>query len=224
MAFFTIERMCKMIKTWKEFVQSESHKPYFQKMTNFLDNEYTTKTIFPEVSNVFNAFHYTPLEQVKIVILGQDPYQTPGFANGLAFSVQKGVALPKSLQNIYKELWTDLGIRKEDGDLSSWAQHGILLLNTILTVEMGKSLSHQNIGWEEFTDNVLKLLNQIDRPLVFILWGNKSKAKMSFLNNPKHLIITSAHPSPLSAYNGFFGSKPFSRACAFLQEPIEIWK
>lgn len=213
-----------MIETWHDFIVEEKKKDYYKELAAFLKSEYSTKTIYPAKEEVFKAFKYTPLHEVRVVILGQDPYQTPSFANGLAFSVNPNIMLPKSLQNIYKELFSDLGITKTGGDLTSWAKNGILLLNTILTVEKGISLSHQHKGWETFTDNALKLLNSLNQPIVFILWGNRAKEKRMFLNNPNHLIITSAHPSPLSAYNGFFGSRPFSRACSFLNAKADIWR
>lgn len=186
---------------------------------------YKNKTIFPEKDNIFNAFKLTSYEDVKVVIVGQDPYHGVGEAHGLSFSVQKGVKLPPSLQNIYKELHDDLGIPpRKDGDLTNWAKQGVLLLNSVLTVEKDLAASHKGLGWELFTDYVIKKLNTNNNPIVFILWGNFARSKKKYLNNPNHLIIESAHPSPLSAYNGFFGSKPFSKANEFLiknkKEPI----
>jgi uracil-DNA glycosylase len=204
---------------WKEFIEQEKEFLYFYNLEKFLNEERKTKTIFPEEENIFKAFELTPFENVKCVIVGQDPYYNVNQANGLAFSVNKGVKLPPSLVNIYKEAKDDVGIEiPNHGDLSSWAKQGVFLLNTILTVEEGQPLSHKNIGWEKFTLKVLKALNEDDNPKVFILWGKEANGLKRILTNSKHLILEGPHPSPLSSYRGFFGSKPFSKTNKFLQE------
>ena len=191
----------------------------FKKFYNMILSEYNKKTIFPPQDYIFNALKLTSYENTKVVIVGQDPYHGVNQANGLSFSVQKGIKLPPSLQNIYKELENDLGIKpKTHGDLTNWAKQGVLMLNAVLTVEKDKAASHRNLGWEPFTDYIIKLLNKKDKPVVFILWGNFAKEKVKFINNPKHFIITSPHPSPFSAYSGFFGSKPFSKTNDFLKK------
>ena len=212
------------MKTWNDFFNVEKEKEYFINLMNFINQEYSLKKVNPEKENIFKAFQLTEVQNIKVVILGQDPYPTNDFATGLAFSVKETSKLPKSLQNIFKELESDLGIKKENGDLTSWAKNGVLLLNTILTCIEGRPLSHRNIGWEILTDNVLKYLNTLDQKICFILWGNDAIKKASLLNNPTHLIIKSAHPSPLSAYRGFFGSKVFSKTCEFLNCNIDLWK
>ena len=212
------------MKTWNDFFNIEKEKPYYRDLMTFVNNEYNEKKINPDKENIFKAFYLTSLEDVKVVLLGQDPYPTNDFACGLAFSVKEDSKLPKSLVNIFKELESDLGIKKENGDLSSWAKNGVLLLNTILTCEEGHPLSHKNKGWETLTDNVIKLLNTIDRKIVFILWGAPAIKKSELLNNPNHLIIKTPHPSPLSAYRGFFGSKVFSKTCDYLEIDYNIWK
>ena len=179
--------------------------------------EYDKKIIYPPKDYIFNALKLTSYKDTKVVIVGQDPYHGENQAHGLSFSVQKGVKLPPSLQNIYKELESDLGIPpKSDGDLTGWAKQGVLMLNAVLTVEKDKAASHRNLGWEPMTDYIIKLLNKKDEPVVFILWGNFAKEKAKLIKNPKHYIIISPHPSPLSAYSGFFGSKPFSKTNDFL--------
>ena len=189
----------------------------FKKFWNIIMHEYATKEIYPPKEYIFNALKLTPYENVKVVIVGQDPYHGEGEAHGLSFSVMDGVKIPPSLQNIYKELYNDLGIiPKKTGNLSGWAKEGVLLLNSILTVEKDKASSHKNLGWEPFTDYIIKVLNAKEEPIVFILWGNFAKSKKSLITNSKHLIIESSHPSPFSAYNGFFGSKPFSKTNNFL--------
>ena len=204
---------------WKEFIEQEKEFLYFYNLEKFLNEERKTKTIFPKEENIFKAFELTPFENVKCVIVGQDPYYNVNQANGLAFSVNKGVKLPPSLVNIYKEANDDVGIEiPNHGDLSSWAKQGVFLLNTILTVEEGRPLSHKNIGWEKFTLKVLKALNEDDNPKVFILWGKEAIGLKRILTNSKHLILEGPHPSPLSSYRGFFGSKPFSKTNKFLQE------
>lgn len=202
---------------WDEFINQERELLYFYNLEKFILEERKTKTIFPKEEDVFNAFKLTPFENVKCVIVGQDPYYNINQANGLAFSVNKGIKLPPSLVNIYKEAHDDIGIDiPNHGDLSSWAKEGVFLLNTILTVEDGKPLSYKNKGWEKFTLKVLKTLNDDKTPKVFILWGKEAINLKKILNNPSHLILESAHPSPLSSYRGFFGSKPFSKTNEFL--------
>lgn len=189
----------------------------FKKFMDIVEHEYDTKTIYPERDNLFNALKLTPFKDVKVVIMGQDPYHGEGEAHGLSFSVQEGIKLPPSLKNIYKEIYDDLGIVEPNcGDLSKWAKRGVLLLNSSLTVVKDSPNSHKDLGWYRFTDYVIKVLNTKEEPVVFILWGNFAKTKKVFITNPKHLVITSAHPSPFSARNGFFGSKPFSKTNDFL--------
>jgi uracil-DNA glycosylase len=208
----------KIEPSWKEKLADEFAKPYFETLTSFVKDEYEKFTIFPPGGKIFNAFNSTPFDKVKVVILGQDPYHGPRQANGLSFSVSEGVPLPPSLQNIYKELKSDLGIQvPATGDLERWAQQGVLMLNATLTVRQGAAGSHQGKGWEEFTDAVLRVLSQQREGLVFILWGAYAKRKGAYIDRTKHLVIESAHPSPLSATNGFFGSKPFSKANQYLQ-------
>ncbi len=213
---------------WKEIIIAEQEKPYFKDLLRFVNQEYQTKSIYPPAKDVYNAFKYTPFDKVKVVILGQDPYHGPSQAHGLCFSVHKGVDIPPSLRNIFSELRSDLGIQPPNhGNLTKWAKQGVLLLNTILTVEAGKPLSHKGKGWEIFTDYVIQLLDQDEKPKVFVLWGNNAIAKKTLLNNPNHMVITSSHPSPLSARYSFFGSKPFSTINHFLLKndikPID-WK
>ena len=203
---------------WDEILQDEYQQPYFQKIKEIVRNEYHHKTIFPPADKVFYAFRKTSYHDTKVVILGQDPYHGEGEANGLCFSVNHGIKMPPSLKNIYKELYSDLGITRIDTDLSDWASSGVLLLNSVLTVEKDKPASHKFIGWEEFTDNVIKKLNEKDTPVVFILWGNFAKGKIKYITNPKHLVISSAHPSPFSVNYGFFGSQPFSKTNNFLKQ------
>jgi len=204
---------------WKELIEKEKENLYFYNLLIFLEKEYQSKTIYPKKEDVFKAFELTPFENVKCVIVGQDPYYNENQANGLAFSVNKGVKLPPSLVNIYKELNSDLGVEVPlHGDLTNWAKEGVFLLNTILSVEQGKPLSHKNLGWEKFTLKVLKELNEDVKPKVFILWGKEAVSLKRIINNPIHLVIESPHPSPLSSYRGFFGSKPFSRTNEFLKE------
>lgn len=202
---------------WDDVLKGEFDKEYYLNLRQFLKSEYAHYEIYPNMYNIFNALKYTSYNNVKAVILGQDPYHEPGQAHGLCFSVQKGTPLPPSLQNIYKELQSDLGISPAPhGELVSWAENGVLLMNTVLTVRRGQANSHKNKGWEIFTDRVIELLNQREQPMVFILWGANARSKVKLITNPKHCIIQSAHPSPLSAYNGFFGSRPFSKANDFL--------
>jgi uracil-DNA glycosylase len=202
---------------WLPVLDKEFKKPYYRELYNFVKNEYNTRVVYPPSDELFSAFHFTPLSKVKVVILGQDPYHEPGEAHGLCFSVKPGVKIPPSLVNIYKELHDDLGCKiPNNGYLEKWARQGVLLLNTVLTVRAHQAFSHKEKGWETFTDAVIEQLNLIDRPIVFILWGSPAQKKCSMLNNPKHLILKSVHPSPLSAYRGFFGSKPFSKTNDFL--------
>lgn len=204
---------------WLPALAPEFRKPYYKKLYEFIKEEYNTKQIFPPAEDIFNAFHLTPLSKVKVVILGQDPYHDVGQAHGLCFSVRPGIDTPRSLVNIYKELHDDLGCKiPNNGYLEKWAKQGVLLLNTVLTVQAHQAFSHRGKGWEEFTNAAIQVLNEQDRPIVFILWGRPAQEKKAFLNNPKHLILESPHPSPLSASRGFFGSRPFSKTNLFLEE------
>ena len=203
---------------WQEALKDEFQKDYYKKLYVKVREEYQTQVIFPPAEDIFNAFHYTPLDEVKVVIFGQDPYHNVGQAHGLCFSVKKGVDIPPSLVNIYKELQEDIGCDiPNHGDLTAWAKQGVLMLNTVLTVRAHQANSHQGIGWEEFTNAAIRVLNEQDRPIVFILWGRPAQMKRRMLTNPKHLILEAPHPSPLSSYRGFFGSKPFSKTNAFLK-------
>lgn len=203
--------------TWDEKLKIIWDSPGFNKFYQGIMDLYETKTIYPLKENIFNALKLTDYNDVKVVIIGQDPYHGENEAHGLSFSVQKGVKVPPSLQNIYKELYDDLGVPiRNNGDLTCWAKQGVLLLNAVLTVEKDKAASHRNIGWERLTDYIIKVLNQSEKPLVFILWGNFAKEKEKYITNKNHLVIKSPHPSPFSAYSGFFGSKPFSKANNFL--------
>lgn len=204
---------------WLDALKEEFHKPYYKKLYQTVNQEYRTKKIFPPADDIFNAFHLTPLADVKVVILGQDPYHGDNQAEGLCFSVKPGVDIPPSLVNIYQELHDDLGCKvPSHGSLVKWAKQGVLLLNTVLTVRAHQANSHRGLGWEEFTDAAIKVLNAQDRPIVFILWGRPAQMKKAMLNNPKHLILEAPHPSPLSSYRGFFGSRPFSQTNRFLEE------
>ena len=202
---------------WLEALQNEFRQPYYKKLFQTVNEEYRTQRIFPPADDIFNAFHYTPLGQVKVVIFGQDPYHGENQAHGLCFSVKPGVDIPPSLVNIYKELQDDLGCRiPSHGYLTKWAKQGVLMMNTVLTVRAHQANSHRGIGWEAFTDAAIRVLNDQDRPIVFILWGRPAQMKKPMLTNPKHLILEAPHPSPLSSYRGFFGSKPFSKTNEFL--------
>ena len=202
---------------WDEIIGDEFSKDYYLKIRSFLKNEYSSKVVFPSMYDIFNALKLTPYNETKVVILGQDPYHEIGQAHGLSFSVKKGIKIPPSLVNIYKELNTDIGMKiPSHGDLTSWAKQGVLLLNATLTVREGQANSHKDIGWSIFTDEIIKKLDYCDNPIVFILWGGNARSKKQYITNKNHLVIESAHPSPLSAYNGFFGSRPFSRANDFL--------
>ncbi len=211
--------MVQLGNDWDELLAPEFEKEYYKKLRGFLKSEYSNYCVYPDMYHIFNALKAVPYKGVKALILGQDPYHEPGQAHGLCFSVMRGVPQPPSLVNIFKELKSDLGIDPPThGCLSAWAEQGILLLNTTLTVRRGQANSHRGQGWEIFTDEVIKLLNQADHPIAFILWGNNARQKKPFITNPIHGIFESAHPSPLSAYNGFFGSRPFSRVNAFLEQ------
>jgi len=202
---------------WNDLLKDEFKKEYYQNLKQFLIEEYKTKTIYPDINDIFNALKFTSYKDTKVLILGQDPYHGPNQSHGLAFSVKKGVRIPPSLRNIYKELNSDLGCYiPNNGYLKSWADQGVLLLNTVLTVRAHEANSHRKRGWEIFTDRIISLLNEREDPVVFILWGNPAIAKMKLITNNRHFIITSVHPSPLSASRGFFGSKPFSKANDFL--------
>ncbi len=212
--------------SWDELLKTEFNKPYFKSLEEFIDNEYKTKIVYPKMDDIFNAFKYTDYKNIKVVILGQDPYHNEFEAMGLSFSVPKGIKIPPSLVNIYKELHDDIGIDiPNTGDLTPIAKEGVFLLNTTLTVLKNQPLSHYNKGWEIFTDEVIKIINNKNEPVVFILFGSNARKKKALITNPKHFIIETVHPSPLSAYNGFFGSKPFSKANKFLMnneiEPID---
>ena len=203
---------------WLIPLTPEFKKPYYAKLYKKVIEEYQTQTVYPPADDIFNAFAFTPLSQVKVVILGQDPYHEPGQAHGLCFSVKPDVDIPPSLVNIYKELHEDCGCYiPNNGYLTKWAKQGVMMLNTVLTVRAHQANSHRGIGWEEFTDAAIRILNEQDRPIVFILWGAPARRKKEMLGNPKHLILEAPHPSPLSAYRGFFGSRPFSQANKFLK-------
>lgn len=205
---------------WDQILAEEFEKGYYLNLRQFLKKEYSAGPVYPDMHDIFNAFKLTPYQDVKVVILGQDPYHEPGQAHGLAFSVQPGVQQPPSLQNIFKELQSDIGFEippRDNGCLIPWAKSGVLLLNTVLTVRAHQANSHRNKGWEQLTDRVIELLNQREKPIVFILWGSNAKSKAPLINGKQHQIITSVHPSPLSAYRGFFGGKYFSAANEFLE-------
>lgn len=204
---------------WQQALSEEFQKPYYKELYQRVVKEYHTTRVYPPAEDIFNAFHLTPLHEVKVVILGQDPYINEGQAHGLCFSVKKPEAPPPSLVNIYQELHDDLGCEiPKSGDLTKWAKQGVLLLNTVLTVRAHESMSHRGIGWEKFTDAVIKQVNKEDRPIVFLLWGAPAGRKSEMLDNPKHLILKAPHPSPLSAYRGFFGCRHFSAANRYLTE------
>ena len=204
---------------WLEPLKPEFSKPYYAKLYKFVNEEYRTHTIYPPKEDVFNAYKMTPLSDVKVLILGQDPYHEPGQAHGLCFSVREGIAIPPSLVNIYKELHDDIGFTIPDnGYLVKWAKQGVMLLNTVLTVREHAADSHKGKGWEQFTDATIAALNSLDRPIVYMLWGRNAQQKSSMLNNPKQLVLTAPHPSPLSAHRGFLGCRHFSKANDFLKE------
>ncbi len=214
--------------SWDLVLQEEMKKSYFRYIKDFIKEERLSKTIYPPANDLFNAFKLTDFKDIKVVILGQDPYHGEKEAMGLSFSVRRGVRTPPSLRNIFKELKDDIGVEREDTDLSSLAKQGVFLLNTVLTVEKDKANSHKDIGWEIFTDFVIKQINEKLNNVVFILWGRSARDKKKLITNPSHYIIESAHPSPLSAYNGFFGSKPFSKTNEYLikvgKTPIDFGK
>ena len=211
--------MVKLNNSWDALLADEFKKDYYLQLRQFLKAEYSSRVIYPDMYSIFNALRYTAYEDVKVVIIGQDPYHEVGQAHGLAFSVQPGVKTPPSLQNIYKELSDDLGLSIPDnGCLTKWAKQGVLLLNTVLTVRAHQANSHAGIGWETFTDAVIRAVEAQDRPVVFLLWGSHAGKKASMIHNPKHLVLKAPHPSPLSAYRGFFGCKHFSTCNAFLEE------
>ena len=205
-------------KKWDIILKDEMKKDYFRKLGTFVKHEYATKRCFPEYKNIFNALRYTDYDEVKVVILGQDPYHGIGEAHGLSFSVQEGCKRPPSLDNIFKELESDLHIHRENNDLTDWAKQGVLLLNSIMSVQMDRPLSHQNHGWEIFTDAIISKLNEREKPVIFVFWGSYARSKKVLITNPQHKIIESVHPSPLSAYRGFFGSRPFSKINRYLKE------
>ena len=203
---------------WDEVLRGEFEKEYYLKLREFLKQEYFTRRIFPDMYDIFNALKYTPYDKVKAVIIGQDPYHGEGQAHGLCFSVREGIEKPPSLKNIFKELHDDIGFTEpQNGTLTKWAEDGVLLLNAVLTVREGQANSHQGKGWETFTDTVISHLNNREKPMVFILWGRNARNKKTLITNPSHKILEAAHPSPLSAYNGFFGCRHFSKANDFLK-------
>lgn len=213
---------------WDALLADEIHKDYYLKLRQFLISEYTTRRIYPPMEDIFNALRHTSYSDVRAVILGQDPYHGPGQAHGMCFSVKRGTPPPPSLQNIFKEIKSDLGIDPpQHGELTSWADNGVLLLNTVLTVREGQPNSHKGMGWEQFTDRIIQLLNERQQPMVFLLWGGNARSKARLITNPAHLVLQCAHPSPLSAYNGFFGCRHFSKTNEFLvshgMKPID-WK
>ncbi len=211
--------MADLNAAWADILKDEFSKEYYRKLYFFMEEEYKTTTVYPPKEDLFTALNLTPPDKVKVVILGQDPYHEPGQAHGLCFSVRPDVTIPPSLVNIYQELHDDIGCPiPKHGYLTKWAEQGVLLLNTVLTVRAHQAMSHRGKGWEHFTDAIIDAVNAEDRPIVFILWGRPAGEKAARLNNPKHLILKSPHPSPLSAYRGFFGSKPFSQTNSFLQK------
>jgi uracil-DNA glycosylase len=205
---------------WDEILDGEFDKDYYVRLRQFLINEYKTCRVYPSMYDIYNAMKLTAYNDVKCVIIGQDPYHGEGQAHGLSFSVRQGIAPPPSLVNIFKEIYNDVGIDNsgKHGDLTKWAENGVLLLNSVLTVRANQPRSHRGMGWENFTTEIITLLNKREKPMVFLLWGNDAKQKMSYITNPNHLVLTSAHPSPLSAYNGFFGCRHFSKANEFLRK------
>lgn len=209
--------MAAISNDWAEKISAEYKKPYYRELFNFIKEEYSKVVVYPPSEDIFNAMHLTPLSKVKCVIIGQDPYHEPGQAHGLCFSVKPDIKVPPSLENIYKELHDDIGFSiPNHGYLEEWAKQGVLLLNTVLTVQAHRAFSHRGKGWEQFTDAIIRTVNEVDRPVVFLLWGKPAQEKKALLNNPKHLILEAPHPSPLSAYRGFFGCKHFSKANEFL--------
>lgn len=210
--------MVQFNNSWDILLKDEFQKPYYLNLRKFLVQEYKTQTIYPNMNDIFNALKYTDYKDVKVVMLGQDPYHQPNQAHGLCFSVKKGVKAPPSLQNMYKEIYAEYGYPIPDhGELTYWAEQGVLMLNTVLTVRESQPNSHKGMGWEVFTDNIISLLNQRPEPMVFLLWGANARAKKKIITNPNHLVLESAHPSPLSAYSGFFGNNHFKKANEFLK-------
>lgn len=215
--------MTKIAQNWYNLLEEEFNKTYFSNLQKFLDKEYKTYTIYPKAENIFNALNYVKYDDVKVVIIGQDPYHEPNQAHGLAFSVEDDVNLPPSLKNIFKEIASDLNIEQsQNGNLTRWAKQGVLLLNTVLTVRKGQANSHKDKGWEILTSKIIELLNLREKPIVFLLWGSQAKGFSAKITNKNHLVLSSVHPSPLSAYNGFFGCKHFSKANDFLIRNGEI--
>ncbi len=211
--------MVQFNNSWDILLKDEFQKPYYLNLRKFLVQEYKSQTIYPNMHDIFNALKYTDYKDVKVVILGQDPYHQPNQAHGLCFSVKKGVNPPPSLQNMYKEIYAEYGYPiPQHGELTYWAEQGVLMMNTVLTVRESQPNSHKGMGWEIFTDNVISLLNQRPEPMVFLLWGANARAKKKIITNPNHLVLESAHPSPLSAYNGFFGNGHFKKANEFLKQ------
>ena len=218
--------MFKIRKSWYDLLKGEFDKDYYKRLTQFLTQEYQNYTVYPKPENVFNALNFVPYDKVKVVIIGQDPYHEPNQANGLCFSVQQDVEIPRSLQNIYKELQSDLGCTiPTHGDLTKWAEQGVLLLNSVLTVRRGQANSHKGMGWEQLVAKVIELLNERQDPVIFLLWGNNAKALAENIDTSRHYVLTAAHPSPLSASYGFFGCKHFSKTNEILKslgkEPID---
>lgn len=210
--------MVQFNNSWDILLKDEFEKPYYLNLRKFLVQEYKSQTIYPHMNDIFNALKYTDYKDVKVVILGQDPYHQPNQAHGLCFSVKKGVNPPPSLQNMYKEIYAEYGYPiPQHGELTYWAEQGVLMMNTVLTVRESQPNSHKGMGWEIFTDNVISLLNQRPEPMVFLLWGANARAKKKIITNPNHLVLESAHPSPLSAYNGFFGNGHFKKVNEFLK-------
>lgn len=210
--------MLYITKNWYELLKPELEKPSFQQFLGFLDRQYQTKTIYPKPENIFNSINHIKYDDVKVVIIGQDPYHEPNQAHGLAFSVENGVELPPSLVNIFKEIKAEFGFQNTNGNLMKWEQQGVLLLNSVLTVERGKANSHKGLGWEAVTQKIVSLLNQRQKPIVFLLWGASAQKVGEAVTNPNHLVLKCAHPSPLSAYNGFFGCGHFRKANEFLEK------
>lgn len=209
--------MVKFNNEWDEILEDEFSKPYYLKLRQFLKEEYSNYTIYPAMNDIFNSLKYASYSDIKVVIIGQDPYHEPGQAHGLSFSVKEGTPCPPSLKNIFKEINSDLGIPIADsGNLTCWAKQGVLLMNAVLTVRQGMANSHKGKGWEQFTDNVISILNKKEQPIVFLLWGANARSKKELITNPIHLVLECAHPSPLSAFNGFFGCKHFSKCNDFL--------
>lgn len=210
--------MLYITKNWYELLKPELEKPSFQQFLDFLDRQYQTKTIYPKPENIFNSINHIKYDDVKVVIIGQDPYHEPNQAHGLAFSVENGVEIPPSLVNIFKEIKAEFGFQNTNGNLMRWEQQGVLLLNSVLTVERGKANSHKGLGWEAVTQKIVSLLNQRQKPIVFLLWGASAQKVGEVVTNPNHLVLKCAHPSPLSAYNGFFGCGHFKKANEFLEK------